>query len=278
MVGMHSDEKNSPLDRYIAVLEAIAAAPVPPGLSELAASCGLPLGSAHRLSNGLLASKLALANGTTRKTYQLGPRLLRLLHSGSLADKVSVVAQETLEALANQIGETCYLARLSGEQVVSVAWAVPDRGVRGYVYPGDVMPPNAAASAKAIMAFQTPEFIERVLTRPLERLTTSTKLDPREIRAEYAEVRRLGYATCWDEIEIGLGAIACPVHIEEIGILYALGTSGIAKRLQCRNIEAVVADLRTALPKLKRMLRHISESTATSTRPMPTRGPAAKRT
>jgi DNA-binding IclR family transcriptional regulator len=191
---------------------------------------------------------------------------LRLLHAGTEADKVSMVAQDTLEALADRLGETCYLARLTGEQVVSVGWAVPERGVRGYVYPGDIMPPNAAASAKAIIAFQQPDFIDRVLSRPLQKLTPATKIDPREIRAEYNQVRKRRYATCWDEIEIGLGAIACPIEIEDIGVIYALGVSGIAKRLQRRKVNAVVSELRAVLPNLKRMLRHLSDPANTKAR------------
>jgi DNA-binding IclR family transcriptional regulator len=252
-------QKISPLNRYISVLEAVAAASTPLGLSELAAVCNLPLGSAHRLVAGLLATNLLVAEGSTRKTYRVGPRLLRLLHSGTEIEKIRVAGQPILESLADRLAETCYLARLTGEQVIPIAWAVPERGgVRGYVLPGDAMPPHAAASAKAIMAFQSREFVEHILSQRFEKFTAATKINAREIRAEYAHVRKRKYAVCWDEIEVGLGAIACPIELPEVGVIYAVGAAGIAERLQRRSVDAIIAELQGAVPELERVLRHVS--------------------
>ena len=255
---VRATQKNSPLNRYIAVLEAVAAAQSPLGLSELAAACNLPVGSAHRLVAGLLSANLLLAEGSTRKTYRIGHRLLRLLHAGTEVEKIRVAVQSTLESAADRLGETCYLARLSGDQVISIAWAVPERGVRGYVFPGDAMPPNAAASAKAIMAFQPREFVDRILSQTFERFTPVTKTTPTEIRAEYKQVRKNKYAVCWDELEVGLGAVACPVELPEVGVIYALGAAGMGERLQRRSIESIVGGLQAALPEIERVLRHVS--------------------
>jgi DNA-binding IclR family transcriptional regulator len=256
--NVKATQKNSPLNRYVAVLEAVAAAQSPLGLSELAAACNLPLGSAHRLVAGLLSANLLVAEGSTRKTYRVGDRLLRLLHAGTEVEKIRVAVQRTLESAADRLGETCYLARLSGDQVISIAWAVPERGVRGYVFPGDSMPPNAAASAKAIMAFQSRDFIDRILSQTFEKFTAATKTNPAHVRAEYKQVRKNKYAVCWDELEIGLGAVACPVELPEVGVIYALGAAGMGERLQRRSIESVVAELQAALPEVERVLRHVS--------------------
>jgi DNA-binding IclR family transcriptional regulator len=252
--------KSSPLNRYVLMLEAIAAAQGPLGLSELAAVCRLPLGSAHRLLASLLSAGLVVAEGSTRKTYQVGPRLLRLLHTGTELDKVRLAVHRTLEQLAKRLGETCYLARLTGVEVISVAWAVPDRGIRGYVFPGDTMPPNAAASAKAIIAFQPREVMDRILGQKLEKFTPATKTSARDIRAEYTEVHRSRFATCWDELEVGLGAIACPVELPGLGVIYAVGTAGTGERLQRQGVDAIVSKLQAALPELERVLKHVSSA------------------
>jgi DNA-binding IclR family transcriptional regulator len=255
---LKTTQKNSPLNRYVSVLETVAAAQAPLGLSELAAACNLPLGSAHRLVAGLLSAGLLVAEGSTRKTYRVGPRLLRLLHTGTEIEKLRVAVQSTLEGVADRLGETCYLARLSGDQVISIAWAVPERGVRGYIFPGDTMPPNAAASAKAIMAFQSREFVDRILGQTFEKFTPVTKTNARDIRAEYNKVRKNKFAVCWDELEVGLAAIACPVELPEVGVIYALGAAGMGERIQRRSVDAIVAELQGALPELERVLRHVS--------------------
>jgi DNA-binding IclR family transcriptional regulator len=255
---LKASRKSSPLGRYVSVLETVAAGQAPLGLSELAAACNLPVGSAHRLVAGLLSTGLLVAEGSTRKTYRVGPRLLRLLHAGTEIEKIRVAVQSTLEHLADRLGETCYLTRLSGDQVISIAWAVPERGVRGYVFPGDTMPPNAAASAKVIMAFQPREFVDRVLAQPFEKFTSVTKTDPADIRAEYKDVRKKKFAACWDELEVGLAAIACPIELPDVGVIYALGAAAVGERIQRRSIDTIVAELRSVLPELARVLRHVS--------------------
>jgi DNA-binding IclR family transcriptional regulator len=197
--------------------------------------------------------------------YRLGPRLLRLLHTGSDLAKLRLAVHGTLEKIADRLGETCFLARLTGSEVVSVAWAVPERGVRGYVFPGHSMPPNAAASAKAILAFQPAKFIDQILAQPLAQLTPVTKTNPDEVRAEYGKVRAQGYALCWDELEVGLGAIACPVELPGVGVMYALGASGVGERLQRRSLETILDELRAAVPDIQRALRHVGDFDAAAT-------------
>jgi DNA-binding IclR family transcriptional regulator len=135
---------------------------------------------------------------------------------------------------------------------------VPERGVRVFVVPGEVMPAHAAASAKAIMAFQPPEFVDAVLSAKLEKFTPATKTSPLEIRREYAQVREQNYAVCWDELEVGLAAVACPIELPDAGVIYALGVSGIGERISRRSIEAVRDELASVLPDVERALRQLS--------------------
>jgi hypothetical protein len=64
------------------------------------------------------------------------------------------------------------------------------------------------------------------------------------------------YATCWDEMEVGLGAIAVPIHLPDIGVIYSLGTAGLIDRLTRRPVTKTVALLRAALEPMIRALRN----------------------
>src|SRR5690349_4347356 len=101
-------QREAPLDRYMSVLEAVAAAPNL-GLSDIGDMCQLPTATAHRLLLTLVRSRLLVATGTKRKVYALGPRLLRLLHFGSDEEWVHGLAQRTLDRVALEVGETCFL-------------------------------------------------------------------------------------------------------------------------------------------------------------------------
>jgi len=72
--------------------------------------------------------------------YRLGKRLLRLLARGSDTAWLTFPHKPILDRLANENSGTCYLARLVGHEVVSVAWATPGSdGLRGFVVPGHTL-------------------------------------------------------------------------------------------------------------------------------------------
>ena len=244
------------MERYFSALESIAASVDGRSVSEIAESCDLPIGTAHRLLQNLQQADLVTSNGGKRRDYRLGKRLLRLLHAGSDTAWLTISAQPILDRLANEIADTCYLARLVGHEVVSVAWATPSDGLRGFVVPGHKLAPHVAASAKAILAFQPQALADKALATPLLKLTAKTKTKRKDIDKDYRAVRENGYATCWDEMEVGLGAIAVPIHLPDIGVIYSLGTAGLIDRLTRRPVTKTVALLRAALEPMTRALRN----------------------
>ena len=107
----------------------------------------------------------------------------------------------------------------------------PDTPWRGFVLPGKHMPPHAAASAKAILAFQSDATIDAALAPPLPKLASRTRTDPAMIREEYEAVRKQGYATCLAEIDDGLAALGVPVPVPHLGVVYSLGVTGPLQRV-----------------------------------------------
>jgi len=249
-------KNDPPLERYFSTLESIAASADGRTVSEIAESCDLPIATAHRLLQNLQLAGLVASSGTKRKDYRLGKRLLRLLHAGSDTAWLTISAQPILDRLANEIGDTCYLARLVGHEVVSVAWATPNDGRRGYVVPGHRLPPHVAASAKAILAFQPEALVDKALSQPLPKLTAKTKTMRKDVDRDYRSVRDNGYATCWDEMEVGLGAVAVPLHLPDVGVIYSLGIAGFVDRLTRRAVADTVALLRAAVEPMTRALRN----------------------
>jgi DNA-binding IclR family transcriptional regulator len=183
-------------------------------------------------------------------------------HAGSDAAWLTILVQPVLDRLAKEFGDTCYLAKLTGHEVVSVAWAVPNDGLRANVIPGFTMPPHVAASAKAILAFQAPDVIDRALAGPLPKLTQETKTARREIEKDYAAVRKEGFATCWNEMELGMGAIAVPIQLSEVGIIYSLGTAGLVDRLTRRPLAQSLSALRAAVGRLSKPLSGVQTTAA----------------
>ncbi|HWM83952.1 MAG TPA: IclR family transcriptional regulator [Pseudolabrys sp.] len=250
-----TERRLSPLDRYVRALEVIAASPHGLMLTDIAERCQFPPGTAHRIVNVLRGADLLCASTQNPRLFVIGERLLRLAHGGTSKGFLNIAVQPVLNRIATQLENTCFLARLNGSSVESIAWAVPAGGsMRGFLFPEKVMPPHASASAKAILAFQRPAVIEEALRGDLSKLASATLTDVEAVKREYEKVRQLGYATCWGELEEGLAAIACPVAVPELGIVYSVAMSGLAQRVRRRKLAEVVAALQKAGQELALVL------------------------
>jgi DNA-binding IclR family transcriptional regulator len=250
--------KKSPLDRYVTMLEAIASAPEST-LSELAQLCHLPFSSAHRVLHTLIRSRLVVLADGKRGEYALGPRLLRLLHSGVDEAWLHIKGQQTIDALAEQLDDTCFINKLIGKDVVTVAWAAPDHQARGFLVPGITQPLHASASAKAIIAYQSIAFVRKIMPERLPKLCSQTKTKLKDVIADLEQVRAQGFATCWNEYEQGVGAIACPVMLPGTDVIYSVGVTGLMDRLSRQPIEKYTSLIRAAADSIARALAHRHE-------------------
>ncbi|WP_166652552.1 IclR family transcriptional regulator [Enterovirga rhinocerotis] len=242
MAGEHGPA-SGPLDRYISLLELVAAFPGALILTDVSTLSGLPKTTAHRLLTGLARAGL-VEGGGRRGAYQLGDRLVRLLHNSAADGWISALARPHLEALSARIGETSYLCRVVGHRVQVVTSEAPAAQWRTFVQPRVEMAPHAAATAKAILAFQDEALVSEALAEPLPRLTAHTVTDPARIRDIYAKAREDGFATCVSEIDEGLGALGVPVREPGGRVLYSLGVTGPVQRIMDQRWEERVSAMK----------------------------------
>jgi DNA-binding IclR family transcriptional regulator len=244
-----------PLERYALILEILSRFPDGLSLTEIAVHAQLPKGTTHRMMKALTGIGF-VAGGGGRVSYRLGTRLLRMLHVGQAPTWIAGLVDPVLQALVQEYGETAFLAKLVGFEVASVAMAVPKPTARSYVNPGRVMPPNAAASAKAIMAHQSDDILKLVFARQrLVRYTPNTCVDLRQLKRQFAQIRSQGFALCIDELDPGVMSVAVPVQVEGVGTFYSVGLVGLQARLSNFPREQVVTGLKAAAESIVQLLR-----------------------
>ena len=76
---------------------------------------------------------------------------------------------------------------------------------------GRRFPLHAGSSGKCMLAHSAPDEVDRLLAGELAALTPATPTDPAALRAELAEIRRLGYAASEGERQSDAGSVAVPV-------------------------------------------------------------------
>ena len=248
-----TESGGGPLGRYIEVLELVAAFPGGLTLADVSSLLDLPKTTAHRLLKGLVRSGLA-KDGAGGRPYHLGDRLMRLLHAAADDGWLATLARPHLLQLTGASSETCYLTRLVGARVVVAISQSPDVRWRGYVQPGIEMPVNAAATAKAIMAYQSPALVAQALLHDLPKLTVNTRTDHEWVEHELAEVRRRGYATCIGEIDEGLAAIAVPIVLTGGAVFHAIGMTGPLQRIMNKQLPERITALNGTAAALAKVL------------------------
>lgn len=150
--------------------------------------------------------------------------------------------------------EACFLARLVGSHVFVAVSEAPDMKWIQHVAEGLEMPVNAAASGKAIMAYQSKELISEALSQDLPKPTNLSQTSRRWIEKEFATVREQGYATCVGEIYEGSAAIACPIMLPEGSVLYSVAISGPQERVMDKKMPQRLQILRDTAAALGKAL------------------------
>ncbi len=151
-----------------------------------------------------------------------------------------------MAALAEATGETINVA-VAGPAGVEHVAQVDSRHYLGTSHwVGRRVPYHCSANGKVLLAFAA----AGAAAGELEPRTSRTIVEPARLAAVLEAVRREGFASAVDELELGLSAVAAPVLDDSGRAIAALSVSGPTLRLSPRRI----AELRPIVIKQARAL------------------------
>lgn len=229
------------VERTFTLLESLARAPRPLGVSELAAESGLSLGTIHRLLQTLVG--LGYVRQDATRTYALGVGLVRLGDRATAG--LATWARPLMEDLARELGESVNLATVEGDRVVYVAHVPSVRSMRMFTEVGSRVAVHSTGVGKAMLAQMPPEQVEAILARTgLPAISERTITDEAAFTAELARVAEQGYALDDEEQEAGVRCVA--VAVPGTVPLLAVSTSGPSSRMTDDVVARAVPRLQTA--------------------------------
>lgn len=226
--------------RALRLLKAVAAAREPAGLTALADDVGLTRTTAHRLL-AALESEGFVAHAPGDQTYRPGPELTALALQAFPLQDLRARARPVLERLAEESGETATLEILAGHEVLIVDEVPSRRLVAAQLEIGTRWPLHVTSTGKALLAAMPEAELEAYLRRPLDALTPRSITDPEELRGEIERIRRRGWATAREEIELGYAAVGVAFSDASGRPLGAVSIGGPADRL--RDVDRVAGAL-----------------------------------
>ena len=244
------------VDRAITVLEILARSGGA-GVSEVATELGVHKSTAFRLLAALEERGLVEQNHD-RGRYQLGFGILRL--ASAIPARLDLVqqARPVLDELATTVGETVNLAVLRKHYVVNVDQARGTAAVATQNWVGELTPLHATSSGKVLLASLPDARRAELLDHAgLPRLTAATITSRARLEDSLAKVRVDGYATTFEELEVGLNAVAVPVCDHRATVVGAISVSGPAYRLDGARIEDVLPELAAAGRRISERMGHL---------------------
>ena len=218
------------VERAINILDVLARGGWRTG-AEIARELNVHRSTALRLLGTLERHALVERDGKNAK-YRLGRRLPQLASVVTGETDLRSTARPVCEQLAAAVGETVTLDVLAGDAIVPIEQATGSTSVVSVNWLGRRTPAHCTASGKVILAFGPPAIRERLLARPLERSTVHTITDPSELEAQLDAAREAGLARTYEELEVGLDAIAAPVYDSGGEVVAALDVSGPSHRIR----------------------------------------------
>ncbi|MFJ6661866.1 IclR family transcriptional regulator [Streptomyces sp. NPDC091377] len=193
------------------ILRVIAAQLRGMSLQQLHEELGIPIGSLHRVMAALVEERYVTRSPSNRR-YFLGPAFTELSTMAIASQGTAVSPPRAMEEAARESGETVFLTELIGTRLLCVALVEGVHPLRLFVRVGQDMPPHAAASARSILAYQTPESVAMVLrAQELTAYTTDTPHTVEHVTAHLVQVRMQGFDVCENELDDNVWAVSAPV-------------------------------------------------------------------
>lgn len=226
----------------------------PMSLAELTSHLSLPKGTVHRLCVNLTAGGY-LVRDVGERVFTVGPALRQLAFDTLNHTTLRGMRHAVLQALVEEIGETCNFTTLDGAEVLYLDRVEAKRPLRLTIDVGAHVPLYCTASGKLYLAHMPKRQRDAVIGRiPLPRLTGATLTSPEALRQECDSILESGFARDREEFVGGLIAIAVPVRDAQGAVRAAVSVHAPTARMTMEQAEARIGRLRAAATEMEKLL------------------------
>lgn len=215
------------VEKAIRLLDCFWEAGTSLSLTELVQRTGWPKSTVHGLLASMVESAVVEQDGADGR-YRLGYHLFELGSMVAASWDVVGVVRPRLEQIAEMVGESAYLARLSGDELILVECVEPRSGFRVSSEPGSRIPLHCSSQGKCILAAMPEEQARAILARKgMPAMTSGTITTWEALAPQLALTRELGYSVERGEYRTGLQSVGAPVFTSGGRCIYAIGVVGI---------------------------------------------------
>ncbi len=158
--------------------------------------------------------------------FYLTPKVLSLGYSYMTARDSWEITTTLLRELSKVTNESSSLAKLVGEEIVYIGRVPANKIMKISLNIGTHLPAYATSMGKVLLAQKSEEALDEYFKEAeLKPLTEYTTYKEEDLRREFEEIRRRGWALSENELEIGLMSVAAPIRNMRGDVIAAINCS-----------------------------------------------------
>ncbi|MGB0389057.1 MAG: IclR family transcriptional regulator [Ardenticatenaceae bacterium] len=222
-------QKIRTIDRAFSILQLLSKHPDGMGVSAIAAELELAKSTISRLLGTMYAWEVVERMADNR--FRIGPALARWVSHQPFTTTLPLLARPILQKIADETGEAVAICVLEGFELLYLDHVNSYQDIQVRDWTGELIPPHVTSAGKILLAYATPDFVDRFLLKPLASFTEKSIVDPLAFKKELIAVRQKGEAMSDEEFGVGIMGLAVPVFNRHGNVIAALNLYGPKFRL-----------------------------------------------
>lgn len=228
------------------------------GVTELAKVLQVNKSTSFRLLETLETHDLVEQDEVTGK-YRLGLGVLRLSEKLVNSFDIISIAKPFLHRLVETTQESAHLCVFSSGRAFIADQAISSETIKVTAKIGKVEPLHCSAVGKCLLAFRSEKEKNRLLdSMEWTAYTPGTITDRSMLEDQLVKIRENGFATDEEELTPGVICIAAPIFNHKGEVVYCLGISGPAARINTGNRDDYTGKVRKAAELISAKLGYSS--------------------
>jgi len=207
------------------------------GLKELSEKLDMNKSTTYRILSTLAKYNYVEKNNETKK-YKLSIKFVEIGNQVIQNLDIINISKKYIDELNRITKETIHLAILIKNKVMYVDKRESLRPIRLYSQVGRSTPWHCTGVGKVILAFQSKEFIEKIIESiDFYKYTDNTITNKEDFLRELSRIEKEGYATDREEHAKNVGCIAAPIFdhslraVASVSVTFIFDIENLDKRL-----------------------------------------------
>lgn len=250
---LSNSESVKAADTTLHILERVAFASEPPGVTQIAQEVGIAKSAVFKHLN-TLAERGYVVQDAVSSRYRLGPKAWLLAKLAPSADDMAAVAEPLMREARGRTGLAVVLSTPTPKSAFVLSTLSGNGSIEIGVRPGSELELHASAQGKIFLAYGPKSLTDNLARRELRKLTEYTITSATDLTDEIGEIRKQGYASAPEQSLLGVNAIAAPIYDYRDTLVASVGMVGSIQFLPRENTPEMVETILSLATNISRAL------------------------